>query len=129
MPSAKILIVDDEAAVARSMQKTLLRAGFQVETAPNVRDGWQTLQNETFALALLDLNMPGFDGLPASDAGMQLLQRIMAEKPLPVVILSAYDDPNLASQALGAGARGFTVKGREQAALELIQSILGGTAQ
>ncbi len=129
MPPAKILIVDDEAAVARSMQKTLLRAGFPAETAQNVQAGWQALQNGDFALALLDLNMPGFDGIPAPDAGMQLLKRIQAERPLPVIILSAYDDPNLAGQALAAGARGFTVKGREQAALELIQSILGGTAQ
>ncbi|GAB4487770.1 MAG: hypothetical protein OHK0031_11730 [Anaerolineales bacterium] len=129
MPPAKILIVDDESAVARSMQKTLLRAGFQAETTQNVQAGWQALQNGDFALALLDLNMPGFDGVPAPDAGMQLLKRIQAERPLPVIILSAYDDPNLASQALSAGARGFTVKGREQAALELIQSILGGTSQ
>ncbi|NCP86915.1 MAG: hypothetical protein CO094_07150 [Anaerolineae bacterium CG_4_9_14_3_um_filter_57_17] len=129
MPPAKILIVDDEPAVARSMQKTLLRAGFQVETAPNVQAGWQALQSGQFALVLLDLNMPGFDGVPAPDAGMQLLKRIQTEHPMPVIILSAYDDPNLASQAVAAGARGFTVKGREQTALELIQSILGGTVQ
>lgn len=128
MPPAKILIVDDELPVARSMQKTLLRAGFDVQTAPNVLTGWEALQSGEFSLALLDLNMPGFDGLPATDAGLQLLKRIQAERPTPVIILSAYDDPDLASQAVSLGAAGFSVKGREQSALELIQSILGGSA-
>lgn len=129
MPPTKILIVDDEMPVARSMQKTLLRAGFDVETVPNVQTGWQALQSGEFSLALLDLNMPGFDGLPAADAGLQLLKRIQAERPTPVIILSAYDDPDLAARAVNLGAVGFSVKGREQSALELIQSILGGNAQ
>jgi len=124
----KILIVDDEAAVARSMQKTLMRAGYTVETAPGCEEGWQTLSaSPDFDLALLDLNMPGFDGSPASDAGLDLLERIHVTWPhLPVLILSAYDDPTLASEATSRGARGFNVKGREQNVLEQIQSILSG---
>jgi DNA-binding NtrC family response regulator len=125
----KILIVDDEAAVARSMQKTLLRAGYEVETAPGCDEGWQMLQAspQDFSLALLDLNMPGFGGTPATDAGLDMLERIHETWPeMPVLILSAYDDPTLASEATRRGARGFNVKGREQNVLEQIQSILDG---
>ncbi len=128
----KILIVDDEAAVARSMQKTLMRAGYVVETAPGCDEGWQALSTATengpaFDLALLDLNMPGFGGSPASDAGLDLLERIHATWPnLPVLILSAYDDPNRAKEAANRGARGFNVKGREQNVLEQIKSIFAG---
>jgi CheY-like chemotaxis protein len=124
----KILIVDDEAAVARSMQKTLLRAGYEVETAPGCDEGWQTLTSSPdFDLVLLDLNMPGFGGTPAVDAGLDLLERIHTNLPdLPVMILSAYDDPTRASEAARRGARGFNVKGREQHILEQIQAILGG---
>ncbi len=125
----KILIVDDEAAVARSMQKTLIRAGYEVETASNCEEGWQALseQAEQFSLALLDLNMPGFGGTPASDAGLDLLEKINETWPqFPVLILSAYDDPTRASEAAKRGARGFNVKGHEQNILEQIQSILGG---
>ncbi|MDX9990441.1 MAG: response regulator [Anaerolineales bacterium] len=125
----KILIVDDEAAVARSMQKTLMRAGYEVETAPSCDEGWQTLQAspKSFDLVLLDLNMPGFGGSPATDAGLDLLERIQETWPaLPALILSAYDDPARASEATRRGARGFSVKGREQNVLEQIQSILSG---
>lgn len=124
----KILIVDDEAAVARSMQKTLLRAGYDVETAPGCDEGWQALNaSPDFDLALLDLNMPGFGGTPANDAGLDLLERIHETWPeMPVLILSAYDDPARASDAARRGARGFNVKGREQNVLEQIKSILSG---
>ncbi len=125
----KILIVDDEAAVARSMQKTLMRAGFEVETAPGCDEGWQTLQAnpKNFDLVLLDLNMPGFGGTPADDAGLDMLERIHETWPeLAVMILSAYDDPTRASEAAKRGARGFNVKGREQYVLEQIQNILSG---
>jgi len=125
----KILIVDDEAAVARSMQKTLMRAGFEVETAPGCDEGWQTLQAnpKNFDLVLLDLNMPGFGGTPADDAGLDMLERIHETWPeMAVMILSAYDDPTRASEAAKRGARGFNVKGREQYVLEQIQNILSG---
>lgn len=128
----KILIVDDEAAVARSMQKTLMRAGYVVETAPGCDEGWQALntavQNgQAFDLVLLDLNMPGFGGSPATDAGLDILERIHETWPqLPALILSAYDDPNRAKEAASRGARGFNVKGREQNVLEQIKSILDG---
>lgn len=125
----KILIVDDEAAVARSMQKTLMRAGFEVETAPGCDEGWQTLQAnpKDFDLVLLDLNMPGFGGTPADDAGLDMLERIHETWPeMAVMILSAYDDPTRASEAAKRGARGFNVKGREQYVLEQIQNILSG---
>jgi CheY-like chemotaxis protein len=80
----KILIVDDEAIVARSMQKTLLRAGYAVETAPGCDQGWQVLNDsQDFDLVLLDLNMPGFGGTPAEDAGLDMLERIHETWPEP----------------------------------------------
>lgn len=128
----KILIVDDEAPVARSMQKTLIRAGYQVETAGGCLPGFQAVESAEqaaapFDLALLDLNMPDFDGVPTTDAGLLLLGRLHERWPkLPVVILSAYDDPSRAKEALMMGARGFNVKGREETVLEQVKTILFG---
>lgn len=127
---AKVLIVDDEPLIRRSMQKTLSRAGYDVETAENCTDGlkvFEAAQNseEPFNLALLDLNMPGFDGAEASGAGLELLSRLIAIRPnLPVVVLSAYDEVNKAKDAVNRGARGYCVKGREQSLLDLINSIV-----
>jgi DNA-binding NtrC family response regulator len=129
MSLQKILIVDDEAPVARSMQKTLMRAGYVVETASGCSEGWRVYKSAAeagapFDMALLDLNMPDFHGLPANDAGMQLLTRLQEAQPgFPVVILSAYDDSEKARQAMSLGARGFNIKGREQDLLTEIQSI------
>jgi DNA-binding NarL/FixJ family response regulator len=132
MQPKKILIVDDETLVARSMQKTLTRAGYGVETAHSCTEGLvrfeEALQaNAPFDMALLDLNMPGFEGLVVSGAGLELLSRLVARRPdLPVIILTAYDEVNKAREALTRGARGFYVKGREQTLVNQVQSILQG---
>jgi len=111
------------------MQKTLLRAGYAVETASNCTDGlalFEAAQNSPapFDLALLDLNMPGFDGGEASGAGLELLSRLIALRPdLPVIILTAYDEVNKVKDAVARGARGYCVKGREQTLLEQIHAI------
>lgn len=127
----RILIVDDEPMVARSMQKTLVRAGYAVQTAPSCGTGWAVFEvaKPAFDLVLLDLNMPDFEGTATPDAGFSLLDKVAAARPgLPVIILSAYDDVNKARQAIARGARGFCVKGREQSLLDQIHAILPGEA-
>jgi DNA-binding NtrC family response regulator len=122
-----VLLVDDEKLVLRSLEKTLLRAGFDVVTAVSCRTG-----SETFAqnagrvdIAILDLNMPGFDELPKAGAGLDLLADLKKQRQdLPVVILTAYDEVNKAKDAVAGGASAFFVKGREQGLVELIQKIL-----
>ncbi len=123
-----VLLVDDEKLILRSLEKTLLRAGFDVLTAADCKSG-----SETFAqnmgevnIAVLDLNMPGFDGIPKTGAGLDLLDDLKKQKAdLPVVILTAYDEVSRAKDAVSRGASAFFVKGREQGLVELIQKILG----
>lgn len=122
-----VLLVDDERLVLRSLEKTLLRAGFDVLTAADCKSG-----SETFAknmgdvnIAVLDLNMPGFDGIPKTGAGLDLLDDLKKQKSdLPVVILTAYDEVSRAKDAVSRGASAFFVKGREQGLVELIQKVL-----
>jgi CheY-like chemotaxis protein len=129
MGSKRILLVDDEPLVLRSMQKTLLRAGFEVETAPDCKTGLQRAHqaldaSAPFDMAVLDLNMPGFDGAEASGAGLELLSRLLSQQPgLPVIILSAYDEVEKARSAINRGAIGYCVKGREQALLAQIRDV------
>lgn len=126
----RILLVDDEPLIQRSMQKTLTRAGYEVHTAGNCSDGLATFQDaqgtaQAFDMALLDLNMPGFDGSEQSGAGLELLSALIERQPnLPVVVLSAYDEVNKAKEAVTRGARGYCVKGREENLLATIQEIL-----
>jgi len=125
----RVLLVDDESLVLRSMQKTLTRAGFEVGTANSCRNGLEVFEKANgegpFDLAVLDINMPGFDGKESSGAGLELLSRLIKLSPdLPVVMLTAYDEVSKAKDAVNRGARAYFVKGREQGLVELINGIL-----
>ncbi|MBN8656033.1 MAG: response regulator [Anaerolineae bacterium] len=123
-----VLLVDDEKLIQRSLEKTLLRAGYDVLTAPDCKTGSDVFSQNAAAvdIAVLDLNMPGFEGVPKNDAGLDLLADLKQKKAnLPVVILTAYDEVNKAKDAVSKGATAFFVKGREQGLVELIQKILG----
>lgn len=128
----RVLLVDDEPLVRRSLEKTLVRAGLAVTTAGSCREGVAAFtqaraEGRPVDLAVLDINMPDFDDVPANGAGLQLLARLMDQQPdLPVVMLTAYDEVGKAREALGLGARAYFVKGREQGLLELINDILAG---
>ena len=122
-----VLLVDDEKLILRSLEKTLLRAGFDVLTASDCASGSATFsQNaDQINIAVLDLNMPSFDGTPKTGAGLDLLADLKKQKSsVPVVILTAYDEVTRAKDAVSGGASAFFVKGREQGLVELIQKIL-----
>lgn len=122
-----VLLVDDEKLVQRSLEKTMLRAGFDVLTAVDCQSGSEIFSQNvgTINIAVLDLNMPSFDGTPKNGAGLDLLDDLKKQKAnLPVVILTAYDEVSKAKDAVSRGANAFFVKGREQGLVELIQKIL-----
>lgn len=122
-----VFLADDEKLVLRSIEKTLLRAGYDVVTAIDCRSGRKVFAEnaETVDIAVLDLNMPDFDGVSKPGAGLELLAHLKEQKPsLPVIILTAYDEVTKAKDAVSGGARAFFVKGREQGLVDLIQKIL-----
>lgn len=122
-----ILLVDDERLVLRSLEKTLLRAGYDVLTGSSCLTGLETFSAHTneIDLAIFDLNMPNFDDVPAQAAGLDLLTKVLEQKPgLRCVVLTAYDELGKAREAVTLGARAYFVKGREQGLVELIEKIL-----
>jgi DNA-binding NtrC family response regulator len=132
MRDVRILLVDDERLVRRSMEKTLLRAGFDVDTAENASDGLELFkealddaEDGPFDVAILDLNMPNFEGVEDSNAGLKLLSKLLEIAPdLPVVVLTAFDEVERAKNAVKRGARAYFVKGREAELLEIVNDIL-----
>ena len=126
----RILLVDDEQLVLRSMEKTLLRAGFDVETAGDAGAGLALFKaaldaGEPFDVAVLDLNMPNLEGRDDANAGLDLLNELIeVDAGLPVVILTAFDDVARAKEAVARGARAYFVKGREAGLVELVNSII-----
>jgi len=127
----KILLVDDEENILRSVEKSLFRAGFDVETATGNRAAMRLFQEarqqgEPFDLVILDLNMPNFEGNESKYAGLELLDRLKAEMPqLPVIANSAWDEVETAKKCIEKGAADYFVKGRNEEMLQKIRAVLG----
>ena len=98
-----ILVADDDRVVLFTLSEGLREAGFEVIEA---RDGLQALalcQRAGIDLALLDIRMPGLDGL-------ELASRLRDETTVPFMFLSAYNDEELVQRAVKLGALGYLIK-------------------
>src|SRR5690242_8636894 len=103
-PSAHILVVDDEPNLRRTVARVLQRAGFEVTTASNGKEGLALLSGHTFDLVFMDIRMPDMNGLEA-------LKAIHTTNPqLPVILFTGQPDLNSAVIALRQGALDYLQK-------------------
>jgi DNA-binding response OmpR family regulator len=104
MPT-RILIVEDEAEIRRSMRVALERAGYQVDEAEDGAGGLARFGDGTaWAAVLVDQRMPGMDGL-------ETLRRMKARNPTPrIIMVTAYGSIELAVDAMKLGATDFVRK-------------------
>src|ERR687895_2994140 len=101
---ARILVIDDEAEIRRSVRMILEYEGYDVIEASSGPEGVGLAEKEPPDLIFLDVKMPGMDGLEA-------LQRIKATNEiLPVVIISGHGTVSTAVEATKAGAFDFIEK-------------------
>lgn len=99
-----ILIIDDEAGLRQMMARVLQRAGYEVTTAANGKDGIALAAEQPFDLLYLDIRMPGLNGL-------EVLKTITEKFPdLPVVLFTAQPDVHSAVEALRRGATDYLLK-------------------
>jgi len=100
----RVLLVEDEPLVADVHAGLLAAGGAQVVTAPHALAALGELAVARFDVVLLDLDLPGVDG-------WQLLDMLGAQGcPVPVVVLTARRDPDLAERSAAAGAAGWLHK-------------------
>jgi DNA-binding NtrC family response regulator len=101
---ARILIIDDEAAIRESLEALLTMEGFHVTMAVDGPAGLEQLASNEFDLLLLDLALPG-------ESGIDLLPRIIDMQPaLPVIMITAYGTVSNVVDAIRAGAENFVQK-------------------
>ncbi len=96
----RVLVVDDEEPLRRLLKKELARKGFSVEVAPDGKAALEILKERTFDILLLDIIMPGIDGIslmkklrtdPASPAIIVLTGRATVETAVEAMKHGAYD--------------------------------------
>ena len=102
----RVMVVDDEEGVRNLLQRTLEGAGFNVVTAANGQEALETMSEPELEIgvALLDIKMPGLSGI-------EVLQKIAAERPLICVIMvTAMVDATTAIEAMKLGAYDYVTK-------------------
>ena len=101
----RVLVVDDSALMRKAIKAMLEDGGFAVETARNGVDALEQVRRDPPDVVTLDVNMPEMDGLTC-------LSRIMAENPLPVVMVSSLTDSaaKVTFEALELGAVDYIPK-------------------
>ena len=116
---ARILLVEDEANMARTLTKNLERAGHTVEHAPHGEAALARLGQRPFDVVLTDLKMPVMDG-------MQLLRVLHEREPSPaVVVLTGYGTIESAVEAMKLGAADYLIKdARPQEILVTVERVL-----
>ncbi len=114
MPSETILIVDDEESVRKSIADAMLDEGYDVVTAASGRESIDLLNETQPSLALLDIAMPGMDGI-------ETLSRIKEIRPdMPVIMVTGHGTIETAVKTVKMGAYDFLVKPPELAHLILV---------
>jgi response regulator NasT len=113
----RVLVAEDETIIRLDLRDLLERSGFEV--CAEARDGEEAValaRSEKPDVAIMDVKMPKLDGIEAA-------RRILDERPIPIVMLTAYGQDELVSRAVEAGVFGYLVKPfREQDLLPAIHT-------
>jgi DNA-binding response OmpR family regulator len=129
MSTNRLLIVDDEAAIARLIEQAAREVGFEVRAIFDSQDFEKAVQDVDPNIVFLDIAMPGRDGL-------ELIGHLAARNFTgKVVVMSGSDKSYIQMSSTIAKARGLNVGGtlekpfRRQAILDLLRSLMNGAGQ
>src|ERR1051325_3512715 len=123
---ARLLVVDDEPSICWGLARLAEGLGHEVRSAASAEEALSIAQRESFQAVVLDVRLPGMDGLSA----MQHLRKHVGE--VPIVIITAYGDLATAVEAVRCGAFEYLVKPFDlETAQRVIERALAGrrTAQ
>ena len=121
----RILVIDDDTSIGSFLKRGLSFEGFEVQTAETGEVGLKAILERAPHLLILDLMLPGIDGLEV----LRRLRRV--DKTLPVIMLTANDDPETQAGGLDLGADDYVIKPVNfdvlMARIRAIQRRLGST--
>ena len=100
---SRVLIVDDDPNLLRLVEANLKARGYRTDAVLTGEEALELLGNHDYACLLLDLMLPGMDG-------MEVIRRVRASRDLPIVIMSALGEEERKVEALDLGADDYLVK-------------------
>ena len=116
---ALIAIVDDDRSFREALESLLMLIGFQTAIFASARDFLDSPQFPNVSCAILDVSMPGMDGL-------ELQQHLVAKHPIPIVFVTDIRDAKTRDRAVAAGAIRFLNKPvSEETLIDALNSALG----
>jgi FixJ family two-component response regulator len=118
-----IAVVDDDESVRRATRRLLRTAGFEAETYASGTEFLEAIKHSRPSCVIVDLHMPGMSGLEVQS------RLAVSGFEIPVLFITAYDDPGARDRALQAGAVNYLRKPfTEEALLQAIESAISGTS-
>ncbi len=114
------MLVDDNADARVALADQLRAAGHQVTTAVDGPSAVETIQSERPDIAIVDIGLPGFDGLEVA----RRLRRLREADSVTLVALSGYGSPQDRAAALAVGFAGYWVKPFDERALARLLAAL-----
>lgn len=102
--TGRVVLVDDEALIRMGMRVMLQDLGYEV--VGEAADGQEAIEKVAALdpdVVIMDIKMPGIDGLEAT-------RRIMAAHPVPIIVLTAYNQRSLVEEAADAGVLAYLMK-------------------
>jgi DNA-binding NtrC family response regulator len=117
-----ILVVDDEAGSREGLRRLLEAWGYRAETAASGEEAIERIEAGGPTAVITDLVMPGMSGL-------DLIRRLQADAPIPLIVLSGQGTIEQAVEAIHLGAQDFLEKPVEPAKLKILLEKLDGTRQ
>jgi len=116
---ALIAIVDDDQSFREALESLLSLIGFRTATFASARDFLNSPQLTNVSCAILDVSMPGMDGL-------ELQRHLVATHPIPIIFITDLRDAKTRDDALRAGAISFLNKPvSEETLMDSLNSALG----
>jgi two-component system, chemotaxis family, sensor kinase CheA len=120
---APILVIDDSLTTRMLEQSILESAGYEVELATSAEEGMQKAQEKTYALFLVDVEMPGMDGFTFVERS----RAMPGLREVPAILVTSRGSPEDRRRGEAAGASGYVAKGEfdQNALLERIRRLVG----
>ena len=116
---ALIAIVDDDQSFRQALARLLTLIGFRTATFASARNFLDSPQFPSVSCAILDVSMPGMDGL-------ELQRHLLATHPMPIIFVTDLRDANTREQAIRAGAISYLNKPvSDEALIDSLHAALG----